>query len=216
MIDISRRSFLKGLVASAIALGIDPFAGIEVSSDIYHNRRLGLSFCKPSGWEFDSIADFSALRERQVLLSEDSEEVHPLKDPESLPTVIIGDLKNEQNHFAPAIMLWDEVLEHPNPSSLSEEIRSHRWMLTGFAHSYKDVKVRAEPELLNLHGADGTWASWSYTHEVDNGQSRVLEVISLVVFRFPRVHTFYLVIPHGFDCVAPGTFDTFIQSIKYQ
>lgn len=105
MIDVSRRDFLKSLTASVISLGIDPFAGIALNNDFYQNQRLGLSFYKPNGWEFDSIADFAAIRERQVLSSIDLEETPALKDPENLPVVIIIDPKCRQGYFAPAISL---------------------------------------------------------------------------------------------------------------
>lgn len=216
MFDTSRRSFLKALVASAISVGLDPFAGIEVASDFYQNRRLGLSFLKPSGWEFDSIADFVTLRERQVLLNESPDEVHTLKDPESLPTVVIADVKHQRGDFAPGIMLWDEPLPPPSPSSAAAEIYSHRRMIRGFAQCYKEVQTIREPEALSLDGVRATQAAWSYKHEVDDGQAGTLQIRSLLVFRPARVHTFYLIVPDGFDCVAPSTFDRFIRTIKYQ
>ena len=214
MIDISRRSFIKGLIASAISLGIDPYAGIVVANDLYQNQRLGVSFHKPNGWEFDSVADFAALRERQILINED-QEVHPLKDPESLPTVIIADIKHQQGDFAPAIMLWDEILNHPNPSNLSSEIHQHRRMIRNFSHSYKDVQVISEPEQLIVKGAKGTQATWRYRHEVEDGQAYALKIRSLLFFRYPRVHTYYLIDLYDVNYVAPKIFNDFAQTIKY-
>lgn len=216
MISISRRNFIKGLAVSAISLGIDPYAGIAVSDDLYHNQRLGLSFHKPNGWEFDSVADFAALRQRQVLINEDEGEVHPLKDPESLPTVIIADTKHQQGDFAPAIALWDEILHHPNPTNLSDEIYNHSRMIRNFSRAYKDVTVISEPEELVVKGAIGTQAIWRYRHELDYGQTCTLKVCSLLFFRHPRVHTYYLVDLYHLQFVAPRTFVEFIQTIKYQ
>lgn len=219
--DISRRDFLKGLVTSAIALGLDPYAGIAVSEDVYRNRRLGLSFRKPTGWEFDSIADFAALRERQVLLSDNTddevaEQLHPLKDPGNLPVVIAFNPKYQQGDFAPAIMLWDEPLTHPNPPKHSEEISAHRTMIRGFARSYTAVTAVGKPKSIGIAGARGTIGSWSYRHELDDGQSFLLRVTSLLVFRFPRVHTYHIIDSHNPTYISADTIAEFVQSITYQ
>src|SRR3972149_10171496 len=90
MLELPRRDFLKLLAATAVSWGVDPFQGVFVDSDEYYNRRLGLRLRKPPGWEFDSIADFAALRDRQVLQSPIGDEPHPLKDPTNLPVFIIS------------------------------------------------------------------------------------------------------------------------------
>jgi len=77
----TRRQFLKRLAASAVALGLSPYRDVAVAGETYTNSRLGLSFAKASIWEYSSIADFSALRERQVLDDVCLDEAHPLKDP---------------------------------------------------------------------------------------------------------------------------------------
>ncbi len=213
MINASRRDFLKALAATAISLGINPYLGVTADDELYQNHRLRLSFSKPSGWEFDSIADFAAVRERQVVwFDDDEDEIHPLKDPQNLPVVLITNPRFRQGDFAPAIGLYDEPLS----DEPSDEISAHCDMIEGFAYYYKDVEVIEEPQLLNVNGAIGTQSSWSYLHESEDGQYWLLKVRTLLFFHPPRVQTFYLVD----DCkrlfVPPETFDRFIHSIKYQ
>ena len=90
----SRRDFLQRLAASAAALALDPFRGIAIAKDRYHNDRLGLTVHRPTGWEFSSIADFAALRDRQVLQGVLNQEPHPLKDPHNLPAFLFEDRGN--------------------------------------------------------------------------------------------------------------------------
>lgn len=88
-------------------------------------------------------------------------------------------------------------------------------MIEWFAEWYRDVRVIEEPQGINVIGAQGTQASWSYIHELDDGQTWHLKIHSLLFFRFPRVHTFHLV----HDCsqlyLSPETIRKFVKTIEY-
>ena len=210
----SRRQFLQRLAASAAALGLEPLRGIAVMGDLYRNDRLGLALRKPPGWEFSSIADFAALRERQVLtqvLGDD--EPHPLKDPRNLPVFLFENPRFRDGDFAPAISLYDEALRGSAPV---DAIAAHRdVMLAGFAAAYRDVEVVDGPAALRVSDADATISHWTYNHDLEDGASYRLSVRSVLVFREPRVHTYHLVDAAASAHVAEATWDAFVSSIRY-
>jgi hypothetical protein len=210
----SRRSFLQKLLLAAVAAGIDPLRTVTTAGDLYTNTRLGLTVRRPASWDFSSIADFAALRDRQVLMDAADDEIHPLKDPDNLPVFLFEDAHAREGAFAPAIALYDEALHGPAPV---DPVAGHRdVMLAGFATSYRNVAVRQLPVAVNLHGTIGTWSHWSYDHDLDDGTSRPLSVRSLVVFREPRVHTFHFVESPTSMRDAQATWEGFLRSISYE
>lgn len=213
MFVIPRREFLRLAAATAVSLGLDPFRGVSVNEDLYRNERLGLELRRPPGWEFESVADFAALRERKVLQDALAGEPHPLRDPSNLPVFLIADPAHRRGAFAPVVGLYDELLDHDVPD---DEPAAHRTMLRGFARSYREFRVLHEPERLSLVGARGTASESRYLHELDDGRSWLLRVRSVVVFRPPRVHTFHLADSDDEPCVPPSTFDGFIRTITYR
>src|SRR5688572_24924657 len=174
---IPRRDFLRMAAATAVSLGLDPFRGISVSDDLYRNERLRLELRRPSGWEFESVADLAALRERKVLQDALAGEPHPLRDATNLPVFLIADPTHRQGAFAPAIVLYDEPLDEPVPPN---EPSAHDWMLRGFARSYRDFEVLQAAERMPLIGARGTASESRYLHELDDGRSWLLRVRSVV------------------------------------
>lgn len=209
----TRRAFLQKLLAAAAAVGIDPLRNVAIAGDQYLNARLGLALRRPPGWGFSSIADFSALRERQVLIDWLDDEVHPLKDATNLPVFIFEDLVNKDGQFGASILLYDEALDAPTPPN--QALAHKEVMLAGFAVSYQCFDILTEPVTIKLGGGKATWSRWSYLHELDDGVSRQLTVRSLVVFREPRVHTFHFVEPAGSATCVDTIWTEFISSISY-
>lgn len=214
---LSRRGFLQALGASAAALSLDPLATVSTSGDLYRNRRIGIEVTKPPGWEFSSIADFAALREQTLLLDEFKggdfpEELHPLKEPGNLPVFLFEDPRWRSGPFVPAIALYDELLDGAPPGN---ERRAHARMVSGFSYSYADCRVLEAPSQLSLRGASGTRCRWTYLHEIASGERVALDVQSLLVFRAPRVHTWYLIDRHPDRHVADATWSRVIDSIGY-
>jgi|GEM_PF-2777622 len=215
---LSRRGFLQALGASAAALSLDPLAGVSTNGDLYRNRRIGLEVLKPAGWEFSSIADFAAVREQTLLLDEFRdkdfpEELHPLKDGTNLPVFLFENPRWRVGSFVPAIALYDEPLDGTPPGN---ERRAHARMIAGFSHSYAGCRVLEAPVNVVLQGAKATWCRWTYVHEIASGQKAALDVQSLLVFREPRVHTWYLVDRHPDHHVADVTWRKVIDSIGYE
>jgi hypothetical protein len=208
------------MATTAVALGFNPFQGVPVDRDEYYNHRLGLRFREPPGWEFDSIADFAALRDRQILRSlwddapwDDEEEVHPLKDPTSLPVFLLFDPKHRQGEFAPSVALWDEELDLPVPRN---SVAGHRRMLREFAAAYRNFEYIRRPTIVTVAGMAASESVWSYLHEIDDGQSWSLRVRSIVIFSPPRVHTYHLVDSAVQQCIPEEVFDTFLGTVTYE
>lgn len=214
---LSRRGFLRALGASAAALSLDPLATVSTAGDLYYNRRIGLEVLKPPGWEFSSIADFAAVREQTLLLDEIRdedfpEELHPLKDVGNLPVFLFENPRWRSGNFVPAVALYDEPLDGAPPRN---ECRAHRRMVAGFAHSYAGCRLLGAPATVSLRGAAGTLCRWTYVHEVATGEQIALDVQSLLVFREPRVHTWYLIDRHPDRHVTDATWRKVIESIRY-
>ncbi len=207
---------MKSLAASAALLALGPYAGVSTHGDLYRNSRLGLSLRKPKGWTFASIADFAALRDRQVLQLAIDEQEELLKDPDNLPVFLFEDPGSEDKDFAPCIGLFDEDPDGLVPSCSEEEPFLHETvLLRSLASAHREFSTIQPPKHLQLVGSHGTVATFSYLHELDDGRECTLLVHSLLVFREPRVHTFYLVDSLHSPRVHEALWDTFFSSIRY-
>jgi hypothetical protein len=204
---------LQRLAASAAALALEPFSGIVVTGDVYRNARLSLTVQRPLGWDFSSIADFAALRDRQVLQEVIDRDPHPLKDPHNLPVFLFENPSFCKGQFAPSISLWDEPLDGPVPPDQS---RAHEEvMLEGFASAYRDVHIEEHPVAVQLKGTGATVSRWSYSHDLDSGEEYRLTVQSVLVFREPRVHTYHLVDSGIAPTIDRAVWKGFLDSISY-
>lgn len=212
----SRRAFLQELTAAAAALALDPLRGVSAFANEYANDRLGLSVRLPEGWEFSSVADFAALRERQVLqdaMRGRGDEPHPLQDPENLPVFLFEDPRHREGEFAPGIALYDEPLEEALPRN---QAAAHRRFLGWLSRSYRDLAVAEEPREVALQGARGTLSRASYLHEIDSGETFPLEIRTLLVVRPPRVHTVYLTDSSVRPRIDPRVWRDFLASVRYR
>lgn len=209
---LSRRDFLKGLAVTAAALSLDPMRGVSAHDNSYINSRLNLSVNKPKDWEFSSIADFSALRERQVLEGILADEAHELRDPSNLPVFLFENSLFRQGEFVPAICLYDEALFGEKPKN---QLAAHFRMLERFKLLYQNLQIKAAPKEIHLRSAIASYAKWSYLHKITNGDSHPIEIQSILVFRESRVHTYYLVDSNNTPYISNHIWDEFIDSIAY-
>lgn len=211
---LSRREFLRNLATTAIALSLDPFMGVAIAGNKYINNRLGLSVQLPDNWEFGSIADFVAIRERTALIDDIAyeTEAHPLKDPTNLPIFLFENPAFKREEFVPAIAMYDEPLNKKTPI---DQVFAHQHMLNNLGGSYRDMQVIESPSPVHISGVNGTWSKWSYLHELDDGSTYAVSVQSLLIFRSPRVHTFYLVDDLNSPCIEEQVWTNYINSISY-
>lgn len=206
-----RREFLDRLSKAALALGANIFEGVEIEGSVFRNERLGLTVRKPNRWIYDSIADFSALRDRQALLDASAGEDHPLRDPKNLPVLLVTDPRHRRGNFAPAIGLYDEEIE----DKPENEEAGHLDMLFGFMESYAEMEILLTPYEKALRGATATFSEWTYKHQLDSGEEHELWVRSILVFRRRRAHTFHLVDSLKKRRISEQVWDRFVNSINY-
>lgn len=64
---IGRREFLRLTSIALVGIAIDPSKAVIVNDNIYINKKLGIIFNKPSGWEFISVKDFGKLKNVQKI-----------------------------------------------------------------------------------------------------------------------------------------------------
>jgi len=209
---ISRRQFLQRIAATAAAMSLEPFDGISAFENIYENRRLSLSVTKPIGWVYASIADFAALRDKQVLEDVLATESHELRDPSVLPVFILENEDYRDGEFLPAICLYDNARSGPPPS---DECSAHLNMIKRFSNSYKNLNIVEIPKAISTRNIDFTVADWTYEHVVENISPVPLVVRSLLMFRPERVHTYYLVDHRDEPRISADVWDDFIGSINY-
>lgn len=211
---ITRRSFLAGLAAVTTAAALDPFLLVRTDRGVYENLRLGLTARLPAGWEYGSIADFVALRARQVLLDEVASEYHALKDPETLPVFIFVESAHAEDSFGPTIAMFDDE-EFTPPDSPDAEARTHLKMLRRFARSYRDLQIVEPPTSLALGNTPATISKWSYLAELD-GEACELSVMTVLLFRRGRAHTLHMVDKVRSPHVAESTWSEFLSSIRFR
>lgn len=210
---LSRRGFLRALGAAAAARALQPLLGVGTDGDLYRNERIGLALSRPAGWNFSSIADFASLRAQASLLDELPDELHALKDPDNLPVFLFENTRHCQGHFAPAITLYDEVLRGGTPA---DQLKAHANMVGWLGRSYQSCRILEAPSPVQVSGAAATRCHWTYVHRIESGESAALHVQSVLVFRPPRVHTYYLVDRFPERRIADSTWDRFIASIAYR
>jgi len=216
---ISRREALKSLATCAAALALEPYRDVFVQGDRYTNERLGLSVRKPPGWSYSSVADFAALRERQVLQLAIDETIEDIYDPDNLPVFLFENENFREGEFAPGIGLYDEDDRKGalSPQDPDERLRlQHTWLDDFFARYHRNFVIHEEPVLGVFGGAEGALSKFSYLHEIDSGETHDLLVQALVIYRPTRVHTMYLVDSASRPCIPDRVWNDFMTSIQYR
>ncbi|MDP1794668.1 MAG: hypothetical protein Q8K63_11090 [Acidimicrobiales bacterium] len=149
------------------------------------------------------------MRERQELLDALPGEYHALRDPGSLPVLLIEDERAQRGEANPGVVLFDEEADPP-----ADEADGHRRLLDRFASSYRDLTVRHHPAPITLRGADATVSSWEYTHEWD-GMGIRRTVRTILVFRERHAHTFHLGDNTESPWVEDDVWNELLGSVRY-
>ena len=210
---MSRRAFLTSLAAAATLAAADPFASVVVDGQRYRNGRIGLSVLMPEGWEYESVADFVALRDREVIRTGLISEVAPYGRAEDIPILLCVDPRHRSGHFAPACGAWDEP-HQPHWSAAAAPALGH--FLDVFSSVYRDLVVDRAPSRRPVPGApNAAVAEWSYVHEIDDGTRQPLWVRSMVTIKDGRIGLFHFVDDRDDPRVDRSTWDEFSGSVAY-
>lgn len=148
---IGRRIFLK-LAGSALAgTVIDPLQSVITCDNVYLNKKLGILFCKPTGWGFLNVRDFGKLKDEQILgngWNDSKEEVwKALRDPICIATKYHEDLPQYKGVFSPTITLnvtHKSELEELEIESFEELIGMSEYGTSRLLKGFKVTK-RYEP-----------------------------------------------------------------------
>ncbi len=106
---IGRRNFLRLTGLAMAGMAIDPLQAVVTNNDAYINKKLGILFYKPKGWNFLGIKDFGKLKDEQILgngYNDYKDEIwEDLGTPICIATKYSPDLPQYEGIFSPTITL---------------------------------------------------------------------------------------------------------------
>lgn len=107
---VGRREFMKMMSVAMAGLAISPTTAVAINEDYYINKKLGIIFQKPKGWGYIALADFSDLKEKQILSNipeEEHEELwETLGGPACMITKYYEDKPEYKGLFSPTIQFF--------------------------------------------------------------------------------------------------------------
>jgi hypothetical protein len=216
---LGRLEFLRLSSLALAGLVIDPRKAVAVNNDVYVNRKLGILFSKPAGWEFVSVRDYDQLKEKQIL----KEGIEEIKDdlwqvlvgPACLATKYAQDDPKYHGIFSPTIMLnvahraeLDELQDAP----LADIIAASKEAVAGMLRDFRVVKVH-EPYLIDGCGALEFDSEYTFEH------AEMTKPVTVQMKSIKIEHNGFL---YDFDChqcsaqnqTAHAEFEAFRKSIR--
>ena len=88
--EIGRREFLAKFGGLLAQLALRPSPAIYQQDDLYINRRLGLAFSRPAGWNFVRLSDMGEMQQGQLLAVDDPEQNQAILRALDLPFVALS------------------------------------------------------------------------------------------------------------------------------
>ncbi len=213
------KEFLRSVSQALGKLAIDPLKSIILNGDVYVNKKLGILFKKPKGWNFVAVKDFGRMKNEQYIgegLDMSAEEIwDDLGDPICIATKYYTDAPEYKGIFSPTITLNitpKKELEHLGPQTFEEVLELSE---QGVAMLLKDFKVvkRYEPTLISNCKFYEHDAEYLFEHvEIDESLKVELKVLQA------EHNGFY----YAFNChqskiqnqYADKEFEDFKKSIK--
>ena len=138
------RKFLQLIKNPFVGL-INPLRAVSIQGDAYSNKKLGIYFEKPAGWEFVGVKEFGNIRDAQILENgweDKKEEVwEELGDPICLATKYDQDLPENHGVFSPTVTL--HVTHRSELGDVEFDSFEELIELTacGTAHLLKDFRI---------------------------------------------------------------------------
>jgi len=126
-LGLGRREFLRLMSGVLVEATFAPLATIITHGDHYINRKLGLAFARPKHWFYESMRDFSDLKEGSVVgYIEDSIDILADELGEDLPSLdssnplAVISKYDDGDAFNPSIVIYFSDLSYRtgNPESL--------------------------------------------------------------------------------------------------
>lgn len=187
---IGRREFLAMFGAMLAEVSLTRSQAVCLFDDAYVNRRLGIGFSKPTGWEFDSVKQMGTVKQGQLLDVGDPELSRSILDSIDLPFVAVsyasqsikGQSKSAQFYLAshPAeteaeSRLVSELLHaafekeperssNPQFSAPMQKVRQDWQACRELLAEFRVTSLPEETRLSNCEAAEYT-ASYLFEHE---------------------------------------------------
>jgi hypothetical protein len=121
--DLQRREFLHLFGELLAGLALAPSPAVFCRDDLYLNRRLGVAFTRPPGWEYMRVAQMGEMQKGQILDLPETTAQYVL-DRMDLPVVAMTYSVGEGHEPSLGIQWWRAELEPP-PDPAEELLRQH-------------------------------------------------------------------------------------------
>ena len=106
---VGRREFLRLTGLALAGLTVDPLKAVAINNNVYVNKKLGILFHKPQGWDFIAVKDFGKLKSEQIIgegLDVTTDEIwNDLGEPVCVVTKYYHDNPEQKGVFSPTITL---------------------------------------------------------------------------------------------------------------
>jgi hypothetical protein len=230
---IGRREFLRIFGSSLAALAASPTDAASVHGELYLNRRLGVGFEKPAGWEFVDVKTMGTMQKGTLLAIEDDVRASAILELMDLPFVTVAQPTEESTPVSPCIhfVLIDgddpfnmlAELAHDLEDLLSEEegkpVSSRSRMLQRLdddidanTELFRSYRVSSAPREFSLSKCDAAEYTASYLFEHQDLQNPA-EVRQRTIYVKHRDASYLIRLV---DCPAERLvvdFDPFIKTI---
>lgn len=213
---IGRREFLKLFGASVTTLAVDPSNAIAVFGNQYVNRKLGIAFRKPDGWQFADMQEMGDIKAGQILDLDDPERARQIDNIIDLPILTISKdgLSADSNTFTPGVTIHVEQLQPDGPEKKLCPVDILA-IDSDFCQTFlKEFTVTSPFKPMRVSACDAGKFTASFIFEHENIEPIPVQMQTLAIEQEQTLYTFRMYdAPHvGGKMVFDYT--SFIDSIK--
>ena len=222
---IGRREFLTAFGTLLARIAISPSPAAARHENLYLNRRLGIAFHCPPGWDFVRLDEMGEVQKGQLLATEDIDHSKAILSSLDLPFVALSARRNPhtcvQMYMASPPSEKDIVHElmkaaFDRPNAVSPEttfpgpmriIRNDWQTSRGLLKAFTVTQLPMELSVSDCIAAEYT-ANYDFEHEQVAGP-RPVTVRSVAIEHSSRYYLLRLIS----DVSSPHDFSTFVDSI---
>ena len=219
---IGRRAFLTAFGTILARLAIEPSSPAPRHDNLYLNRRLGVAFHCPPGWDFVRLDDMGEIQTGQLLATDDGKAIlgsldlpfvalSARRDPHTCVQMYLASPPNDKD-------IVHELLKaaFDRPNAVSPEtnftgpmriIRNDWQTSRGMLKAHTVTQLPMELSVSNCIAAEYT-ANYDFEHEQLEGP-RPVTVRSVAIEHGSRHYLLRLIS----DVSSPCDFSTFVESI---
>ena len=103
---IGRREFIRIFGASLAAVAATPSDAVSLVDDLYLNRKLGMGFRRPDGWNFADVQEMGRVKKGQLLAIDDEVVAGKLLESMHLPFVSVVRRSETPEGFTPSAQFY--------------------------------------------------------------------------------------------------------------